>query len=317
MLSASNLQQKPTDTPIMTKGRVLLKGGRMTVGRRKDAKYYVMYFMHKGQRIQRSTRCTNKRDAEEVERAFRTQLAKGEVGLDEKKPVPSFRDAMEEFLARSLADHADKPNTHQRAITSSKALLRFFEDRPLDQITPDDVEKFKDWRRRHRKQPPYKKLKKNKRATTSKPIKLSTVNRDLACLRAMINYFIRQDVLVKNPVSRVKFFKEDNEQMRVVSDDEERLYLLACSQPLQDVATIMVETGMRPDEVCRLERRNVHLDKGYIFNPYGKTKAARRKLPLSRRAAEVLRHRLQTVMGDYVFPGTRGGKDASRPIVKL
>jgi hypothetical protein len=48
-------------------------------------------------------------------------------------------------------------------------------------------------------------------------------------------------------VSRVKFLKEDNEQMRVVTPDEERLYLMACSQPLQDVATIMVETGMRPD----------------------------------------------------------------------
>lgn len=105
--------------------------------------------------------------------------------------------------------------------------------------------------------------------------------------------------------------------MRVVSEDEERLYLMACSQPLRDVATIMVETGMRPDEVCRIERRNVHLDKGYIFNPYGKTKAARRKLPLSQKAAGVLRRRLEKVEGDFVFPGTRGGKDPNRPIVKL
>jgi hypothetical protein len=40
-------------------------------------------------------------------------------------------------------------------------------------------------------------------------------------------------VLTKvNPVSRAKFFAEDNEQMRVLSQEEERLYLLAASQPL-------------------------------------------------------------------------------------
>lgn len=183
----------------------------MSVGKRKGAKFYGMNFMIRGRRIQKSTGCTSRRDAEEVERAYRTQLAKGEVGFEEKKPVPTFRDAMKEFLARSLADHADKPNTQLRAVTSSKALLRYFEDKPLDQIMPDDVERFKDWRRRQKKQPPHLKIKKNKRATTNKTIKPATVNRDLACLRAMINHFIRNDVLVKNPVSRVKFFKEDNE----------------------------------------------------------------------------------------------------------
>jgi integrase len=92
---------------------------------------------------------------------------------------------------------------------------------------------------------------------------------------------------------------------------------MACSQPLRDVALIMLETGMRPEEVCRMERRHVHLNEGYYFNPYGKTKSARRKLPLSRRAAEVLRHRLASTQGDYVFPGARGEKDTSRHIVKL
>jgi integrase len=145
----------------------------------------------------------------------------------------------------------------------------------------------------------------------------ATVNRELEFLRAMYNHYIRQDVLVKNPVSRIKFLKEDNEQTRVVTRDEERLYLLAATQPLRDFATIMVETGMRPEEVCRLERRNVHLDKGYIFNPHGKTKAARRKLPLSQRAIEVLRRRLQKIDGEFVFPSTRRGKNPSHHIVKL
>lgn len=283
----------------------------------KRGSFYWMIFMVDGTRVRKSTGCKNRRDADEVERAYRTQIAKGEVGFEEKRAVPYFKDAIEEYLERLKADHADKPNSTRRAETSSKPLIRYFENKRIDLITTEDVEKYKDWRRNQKKKAPHKKLKKNKKATTNKTLKPATVNRELACLRAMINHFIKQDVLVKNPVSRVKFLKEDNEQMRVLTAEEERLYLMACSQPLQDVTLIMVETGMRPEEVCRLERRNVHLDKGYIFNPFGKTKAARRKLPLSRRAAEVLRRRLENTKGEYVFPGSRYGNDSSKHIVKL
>jgi integrase len=171
--------------------------------------------------------------------------------------------------------------------------------------------------RRQKKQAPNKKLKKNKRASTNVTIKPATVNRELAYLRCMMNYFVRKDVLVKNPVSRVKFFKEDNEQMRVVSVDEERHYLMACNQPLRDFATLMIETGARPSELSALEWSNVHLNKDHIVIPRGKTKAARRKIPLTSRAAEILRRRLGHRKGDFVFPGTRGGDDGSKPILKL
>jgi hypothetical protein len=127
-----------------------------------------MNFMVHGRRIQKSTGCKSRRDAEEVERAYRTQLAKGEVGFEEKKPVPLFNAAVDEFLARSLADHGGKPNTHLRAQTSSKAPLRYFENKRLDQITVDDIERFKDWRKKQKKLSPHKRLKKNKRATTNK-----------------------------------------------------------------------------------------------------------------------------------------------------
>jgi integrase len=104
-------------------------------------------------------------------------------------------------------------------------------------------------------------------------------------------------------------------QMRVLNTDEEKLYLMAASQPLQDIATLMLETGMRPEEICRIRRENVHLDQGYLFNPYGKTKAARRKVPLSIVASNVLLKRIQNekIKGDYLFPG----RATDAPIVKV
>ena len=269
--------------------------------------------------VQKSTKCTNKRDAAEVERAYRTQLAKGEVGLEEKKSVPRFNAAMKDFLGWSKHEHAAHPNTHRRYETSSKALLRYFKETPLDQIKPEHVEQFKLWRIKQKKSAPAKKVKKQgATVTTDKTLKPATVNRELACLKILLNYFIKSDVLTKaNPVSRVKFLAENNEQTRVLSRDEERLYLMAASQPLQDVATLMVETGARPEEICRLKRENINLEQGYLSVPSGKTKAARRKISLTERAGTVLEKRLAKAKGDYIFTGGRGGSDSGKPIVKL
>lgn len=266
--------------------------------------------------VQKTTKCTNKRDAAEVERAFRTQLAKREVGLEPKKPVPIFSAAMKEFLEWSKHEHAPRPNTHRRYETASKPLLKFFNDRPLDQIKPELIEQFKLWRIKQKKKAPSKKIKKlGPSARTDKALKPATVNRELACLKLMLNYFIKSDVLTRaNPVSRVNYLAEDNEQMRILTQEEEKLYLLAASQPLQDIATLMVETGMRPEEVFRIRRENVHLEQGYLFNPYGKTKAAKRKVPLSERASAVLAKRLADLKGNYLFQG-RGKAD--NPIVKV
>ncbi len=42
---------------------------------KKRGAFYWMQFMVDGRRVRKSTKCTSRRDAEEVERAFRTQLA--------------------------------------------------------------------------------------------------------------------------------------------------------------------------------------------------------------------------------------------------
>lgn len=75
----------------------------------------------------------------------------------------------------------------------------------------------------------------------------------------------------------------------------------------------MLEQGLRPEEVCRIRRENVHLEQGYLFNPFGKTKAAQRKLWLSETSISILSRRLETAKGDYLFPG----RVEDRPIVKV
>ena len=291
----------------------------MNIYKRDGSGPYWYRFNFKGKEIRRSSKVYNKEVAKDIASAYRTQLCKGEVGIEEpeeKEPIPRFKQAMEDFLEWAKIEYAAHPATARRYQTSSKALLAYFGNNPaIDRIDSDDVEKFKTWRTKQKKLAPVKKIRKHgsSHAKTSHKLRPATINRELACLKHLFKR--NESIVPHNPVKGVNFLDEDNEQTRVLSIEEEKLYLLAASQPLQDMATLMLETGMRPEEVYRIRRQNVHLDKGYLFNPFGKTKAAKRKVPLSLAASNVLLKRLENekIKGDYLFPG----RSTNAPIVKV
>jgi integrase len=267
----------------------------------KRGKTYWFNFWWRGRHIHRSTKQGNPRVARQMEAACRTALAKGEVGILESKPAPAFSVAIREFLNWSEQQHKSHPRTHRRYLVSARTLLRHFKDAALDRITQEDVEKFKAQRA----------VQKGQR--TRRTIRPATVNRELACLKAMYNHAIKSGLAIKNPVSFVKFLPEDNEQMRVLTLEEQQRYLGMAPPTLYDVATLILETGMRPEEVYRIRSENVHVENGYLFNPYGKTKAARRKIPLNTKATQILIQRLKTAAGAYLFPYDG---DPNRPIPK-
>lgn len=249
----------------------------------KRGEFYWYEFWFQGRRYRRSSGVRNQRAAGDIERAFRTALAKGEVGITERKPVPGFREAMSDFLKWSEEEHAAHPRTHARYRVSSVALLRHFSDTTLEKITPEEVERFKTARAGEFKTARSKKG----RVQTKRRIRPATVNRELACLKALFSFFIKADVLVKNPVSRVRFLAENNQQTRVLSHLEERAYFEYASPVLRDVARLILETGMRPEEVYTIRPENVDLERKAIQVPQGKTKAARRLLTLTSAAVEV------------------------------
>lgn len=141
-----------------------------------------------------------------------------------------------DFLAWSQTEHASHPRTHLRYKTSSSALLRHFKNQRLDAVTAEDVERFKTERASEQRASDVGK--KNRR--TLRP---ATVNRELACGKAMCNFAIKSGLPLQNPFSRVRFLAEDNEQTRVLTYDEQRQYLNTASQPLKDVCGFDVGNG--------------------------------------------------------------------------
>lgn len=256
-------------------------------------------FVWGGELIYRSTRQRNKKVALQMESEYRLKLQKGELGLHEE-PVPEFTVGLKQFV--EWVANTSKPRTARRYESAGKNLASVFAGKKLSAITVNDVLTYQSRRLQgtHHK--------------TGQPLRPATANRDLACLRAMFNYWIRQGCKLKNPVEKIKFTPEDNEVFYVLSAEEEALYLAACSQPLHDIAVIILRTAMRPGEVYALKKSHVNLREGSLQILEGKTKAARRTLYFGEDVKRILQTRMETIDSEYLFPHE---SDPSRPMVKV
>ena len=85
----------------------------------------------------------------------------------------------------------------------------------------------------------------------------------MRALKTLFSFVIKADLLARNPVSRVKFLAENNQQTRVLNYTEQQSYLSNASPVLRDVAILILETGMRPEEVYTIRPENVELLKGH------------------------------------------------------
>src|ERR1700733_1626174 len=188
---------------------------------------YWFELVYEGQRFQKSTRVRNRRDAEDIASTFRTALAKGDVGITERKKVPTFVTAMRDFLKWAAQENQMSKGSSDRYRYSSQALLKFFPDVPIDRITAQDVERFKSSRAAE-KVTVRGKAKENRKNSKDR-LRPATVNRELACLRAMFNHTAKDHPELRNPVSQVKFLAEANQQERVLTFTEQRQYLAAAS----------------------------------------------------------------------------------------
>ena len=100
----------------------------------------------------------------------------------------------------------------------------------------------------------------------------------------------------------VRFFKERQNHLRVLSREEEERYLATASPLLRHIATIMLETGMRPGEIDKPGQDDLDLSLGSVFVCPGGIENATRYIPLTQRALRILANRLQAATSEWLFP---------------
>ena len=250
-------------------------------------------FQFQGRRIQESTGMTNKTAAQNAETIRKAALIERRAGIARKPLPPKFEEYVPKFLAWSKQQH--RMNTYLLHRNNYTTLLRHFSGKWMDEITSGMIEDFKLARIVEERQ-------NSKDGETVSP---ATVNRALTTLKLIFNRAAKDGFPISNPTNDVAFLEEGEGQIRVISFEEELAYFQAASQPLRDIARIMLETGMRPEEVYRMKFGNLDFLQRTIFNPFGKTKASKRTLPMTDEVFEVLKRLATEAVGQYVFPSPK------------
>ncbi len=259
----------------------------MSLYKRAGSKYWWMEFEIEGKRIQKSTKIKNKRDAAEYERLYRSQLLLGEIGLAPKVSAPTFKQTVTDFL--ELAELEQKPHTYLRYKFACDVLIKFFGSTKVDQITFENIDKFKIWRS------------KQKSRKTKQKVSPGTINNELIILKMIFKRLVKIGALRFSPATDVPMLKEELPPFYVIPLNEQRIYLLAAPEPLRSVASLMFDTGLRPSEVFVLKKNDVDLANNWLQVQKGKTKAARRKLPLTENARTILLNRINNQKSDFLF----------------
>ena len=108
----------------------------------------------------------------------------------------------------------------------------------------------------------------------------ATVNREMACLRTMLNKAVRWELIPKNPASKVKAFAESSGRNCFLSVDEAGRLPEECSKHLRPIVLCALETGMRRAEILGLRWSDIR--DGQIYLPGDRTKNGKpREIPVS------------------------------------
>ena len=244
----------------------------MSIYKRGEVYWYKLTW--NGRLIRESTKQGNDKVARQMEAAHRTSLAKGEVGIRERKAAPTLKEFCSQRVepwAKARFETACRKNwtwyrTGIRALSGYKPLA----DTRLDEMTGELASQFA----AHR---------------LLKGMQVSTANNSLRVLRRILNLAVEWGVLTTAP--RVKVLSGERHRERVITVEEEARYLSAAPEPLASIAVLLADTGMRPEECFRLRWESVtwlNGRNGALLVLHGKTAAARRLIPMTPRVRSVL-----------------------------
>jgi len=252
----------------------------MRVYRRKNI-YYVDYFL-RGQRIRKRVG---------------KSLAMAELALKELEVKRSKNELNEEVVLEKntfgelAAKYMDYTRLHKSKTTQKSdssiviKLCKWFEGRKVNSITLQDAEKYK--------------------AERITKVSGSTVNREISCLKHMLNMAVQWQYLTQNPVKAVKKLKEPPGRLRFLDKKQISKLLKSCNGYLKAIVITALTTGMRKGEILNLKWSNVDLDKRLITITLTKNNELR-ILPINKLLYKTLKSLAKHTKSEYVFAHENG-----------
>ncbi len=205
----------------------------------KGENWYIDYYANGRRRREKIG--PSKKLAKEVLQKRKVQIAENRF-LDVKKNQKiRFEDFAQDFIVSY-----SKPNKRSwwRDAGIVKLLSGFYGGKYLHEIDVKSIEEYKTLR--------------------AKVVKPATVNKELACLKCMLNRAVDWGKLDLNPASRVKLMRENNKRLRYLEKEEIPRLLDNCSPKLKSIVILALNTGMRKGEIENLKWRDIDFQNSYI-----------------------------------------------------
>ena len=258
----------------------------------KRGRVYHYEFELGGHRYRGTTKRTNRQNALKVEATKRIRLLNSLQDIPHPTAVPTFAELADQFLNWAKVNLAKA--TVVLHLVNIDRLKQFFRGKLINEIDRKSVEEFKAWRAGQDR----------KNAKSKVKVSGATVNRNLTTLKRIFNYADAMGLNVRNPVRHVPYFKETG-RIRALTIEEVDKYLAAAKGDLRDFAVVALETGARPTELFALKRSDINLEGKYVSLPGTKTRRAKRDVPLTDGALDVLKRRMEKNADTFVFPVRR------------
>jgi len=217
----------------------------------------------------------NKRTAEMILQKKLTDRAE-EKHLD---IIHSEELKLKEFFPRYLkySKNQKKRKMYMRDISSSRHLENFFGELLLENIKLPLIEKYKE-----------------KRLEAGR--KQATINRELGCLRNLLNMAVKWEVIPSSPIKEMPMFQEPPARIRYLFPEEFQALIRCASAHIIPIILFALHTGMRKGEILGLcwsdidfSRGVIHVERSRELKIIDYTKSGKRRdVPLIGAAREVL-----------------------------
>lgn len=204
----------------------------MTVKQRKNGKWYCRFQVN-GERLHLlCPGATNKKDAEQMENAFKYRLQQQQNGVISKEEKKMTVDKLcDKYLEYSELNKKSYKQDKSRV----KHIRECFKKcKYINNIKLDDIEQFK-------------------RLLLNKGLKKVTVNRHLEVISKMFNIAICNKWAVENPIRNVKFkLKNDNNFRCLTIEEQKRLFKAVKGTYLEGIIIFALNTGLRKSDILPL-----------------------------------------------------------------
>jgi len=240
---------------------------------KKGDRWYVDFY-NGGQRIRQVL--GSKKDAEDAAALLKADSLRGELQTIRKSDM-SFQDLCEKYLEYG---QTNGKKSLERDEYSIKALMTRFKHLKITQINPMMIESYKKKRLEEKRKP-------------------ATVNRELACLRHMLNLARSWKIIRESPMNEVKLLKEEKYKMRILDRIEADLLIDAAVDHLKPILIVALNTAMRRGEILGLSWNDIDF---VNYNIHVKnTKSGKdRILPMNSLVAKTLKE--QDMSCEWIFP---------------